>query len=246
MRRPRNAFTLIELLVVVAIVAVLLSIIAPTLGKIRALTRHVKCVQHLNEQARAHTAYGLENEDFKPPIAIPGIWFGPRYISPNTKQWGYEVGQGLLVKGRYCSFAVLLCPSATMKKDIALDRKAWEARSLSGSSYAYYWLGPELIANQRSFPYTTTYTAAALAGKSALAMDINAEEGHKFHGDFEGYDWVSHPVMGKVNISYIEGTVRSAPTSEVILRYPAGREEELDWFDQAHRRGLHRGADEGE
>ena len=46
--RSREAFTLVELLVVVAIIAILVTMIVPSLGRVRIMTRRVVCRTRLN------------------------------------------------------------------------------------------------------------------------------------------------------------------------------------------------------
>jgi prepilin-type N-terminal cleavage/methylation domain-containing protein len=62
----RRAFTLIELLVVVAIIAVLIAILLPSLGRAKANAVRVKCAAQLKQWGMVITMYAQENQD----------WFG--------------------------------------------------------------------------------------------------------------------------------------------------------------------------
>jgi hypothetical protein len=66
-------------------------------------------------------------------------------------------------------------------------------------------------------------------------MDFNAQEGHRYSGDYEGMAWESHPVLRRVHICYIDGGVIIVPNDQVILEAPATWTQELDWFDKAHQ-----------
>jgi prepilin-type N-terminal cleavage/methylation domain-containing protein len=67
-RRPsRQAFTLIELLVVVAIIALLVSILLPTLSTARAQARRAVCASNLRQLALATHMYSTDARGWFPP-----------------------------------------------------------------------------------------------------------------------------------------------------------------------------------
>lgn len=64
-RRPRG-FTLIEVLVVVAIIALLIAILLPSLSRAREQSRRAVCASQLKEQGSAIQMYTMEHKDSLP------------------------------------------------------------------------------------------------------------------------------------------------------------------------------------
>ena len=62
--RPRAGFTLIELLVVVAIIAILLSILLPSLQRAREQARQLLCITNLRSMGQAAGFYAEGNRDW--------------------------------------------------------------------------------------------------------------------------------------------------------------------------------------
>jgi prepilin-type N-terminal cleavage/methylation domain-containing protein len=69
----RGAFTLIELLVVVAIIALLMSILLPSLRSAREAARAVVCGQQERDVANGMGSYFAENEDWIPGCNTSGV-----------------------------------------------------------------------------------------------------------------------------------------------------------------------------
>lgn len=134
MKRSKG-FTLIELLVVVAIIALLVSILLPSLGRARELAKRAICAANLNGVGKAIPLYMADSRD-----SYPYLYSNARYPAPNasgdagtlrqsniepfagaggnwdsTMPWGTGQQQSLalLAARGYLGEKQFLCPSTT-------------------------------------------------------------------------------------------------------------------------------------
>jgi prepilin-type N-terminal cleavage/methylation domain-containing protein/prepilin-type processing-associated H-X9-DG protein len=66
--KRRAGFTLVELLVVISIIALLISILLPSLKKARSLSKDVMCKANLRGMGQAFTMYGEKYDGAWPPV----------------------------------------------------------------------------------------------------------------------------------------------------------------------------------
>src|SRR4051812_43882208 len=63
----RGAFTLVELLVVIGIIAILISVLLPTLSNARKSAYRTKCMSNMRQLGDAYKLYQLDNKGWWPP-----------------------------------------------------------------------------------------------------------------------------------------------------------------------------------
>jgi prepilin-type N-terminal cleavage/methylation domain-containing protein/prepilin-type processing-associated H-X9-DG protein len=111
---PRRGFTLVELLVVIGIIALLLGILLPSLGRARAEGRAIKCAAQLQQIGNGVQIYMSQNRGFINQWRNATSWQNPlnmaQQIDPNHSKayWGvtYALASGLPKQ-------LFNCPDAT-------------------------------------------------------------------------------------------------------------------------------------
>ena len=106
-QRYVKGFTLVELLVVIAIIALLLSIILPSLQMAREQAKSVVCVSQLRQWGLAIHIYANENDDFMPPNFLYSQYFPYLVYEPpngNFRNLGllFDLGEIKEPKLFYC------------------------------------------------------------------------------------------------------------------------------------------------
>ena len=74
-RRRDVGFTLIELLVVIAVIALLMAILLPALGRVRSQARALRCRANLKQWGQVISMYVEGNEGHLPRGRTGGMWF---------------------------------------------------------------------------------------------------------------------------------------------------------------------------
>src|SRR5215213_9816563 len=91
-RQQKNAFTLVELLVVIGIIAVLIGILLPTLGRARESAKTTQCLSNLRQIGQAMHMYVNDSKG----------WVVPAFIAEHDgKGQGAESWGTILVNHRY-------------------------------------------------------------------------------------------------------------------------------------------------
>jgi prepilin-type N-terminal cleavage/methylation domain-containing protein/prepilin-type processing-associated H-X9-DG protein len=195
--RKSSAFTLVELLVVIGIIAVLISILLPTLSSARQAANATKCAAALREIGNAFQMYAGENKGYYPPMraicaattyritfsSVPPVDFSP---TPGVQQdyWMYFLAK-YVSKGKFApgagatnadiahAIASVLwgCPNFT-----PVNVNAGDSRAVGNIAVVYTGYG------MNGFPaYTATYPPVPDPADSLAAIgdtsDANACSG---------------------------------------------------------------------
>jgi len=129
--RRGGAFSLVELLVVVGIIALLLAILVPTLGRAKELARRGTCAMNLKGLSQAVTIYGVENRTML-----------PQFTTANNGAWLWDLsfafGDAMLACGA-CR-PMFYCPSGLYQD---LDTHWWfttgKRETATYTISGYYW-----------------------------------------------------------------------------------------------------------
>jgi type II secretory pathway pseudopilin PulG len=186
-RRP--GFTLIDLMVSIVVMAVLISLLLPSLTVVRESTRRVVCSSNIRQHGLALAMYGedyrsLPITDFDPGLAgkEPGTAGTSTStaipqsqnamlarVGGETPQWD---GLGMLYAGQYLdNFGVFYCPSHTGEHSVRTYAAAWHAGD-SGTQdifINYQYRGSSATA----FPSTDTARVAVLTDGMRTQADFN-------------------------------------------------------------------------
>jgi len=108
-RKIQPAFTLIELLVVISIIALIVSILLPSLKSARDTAKGIVCMQNQKNIALVLTMYSEENDFMTPPVFYEGMTWGERLVEAD-----------LLPVPVVGGVSVLVCPGGTLTPETTL------------------------------------------------------------------------------------------------------------------------------
>jgi prepilin-type N-terminal cleavage/methylation domain-containing protein/prepilin-type processing-associated H-X9-DG protein len=129
----RDGFTLIELLVVISIIALLLAILLPALGKVREQTKRVVCSSQLRQQTLALIYYTEDHDGKVMGVGGPGMPYWFHLIAPFLGDKQYKNDPQAAFEG---VMQVIICPSVRERADGQTLQRGTAIRS-----WAFWWGG---------------------------------------------------------------------------------------------------------
>ncbi|MCK4998822.1 MAG: type II secretion system protein [Anaerohalosphaera sp.] len=230
----RNGFTLIELLVVISIIAMLLAILMPALGKVKDKARSVVCRTRLKQMGVAFMLYGQENNDEF--VMNEPVWGVP------DAYWFYRISQYLDdVDGRDRLGGFLRCPSGRAireYKDQAILK--WNSIDYNVHKLDAQVLNPGLNVASGTYPPPMRLSQIKQASRCTAAFDF-------YHGEEADGTNIAHSpgTVGKYFWDKIMDNDEFPQRREKVLRHDGnlnavyidgsvGKINDPQWYEDMH------------
>jgi len=207
----KHGFTLIELLVVIAIIALLVSILMPSLAKARSLAKQATCSMHINNQLKGVVLYASEYDDQIPAgpddlsNGVPMNQQGDNQIWTGGGESGQFNAHGAMVLSYIPQPQMVFCPGDDSKQIEDLP-KALSEKPVDDirCSYMYRQLdGQKAAVKSRRLSSLGVNNQDPALKVSALLLDMNSKIEMVIPGVMEIKPRVNHGAL-KVSVGFAD------------------------------------------
>ena len=211
----RKGFTLIELLVVIAIIALLLSIVVPSLRMAKEHAKRTICATGLKAMGTAFAVYAQTNDDALPPTRYKlGIDTDPKpyrtywaYTIDTSKPYGENIykdlswGVGVLYNEKLIETPeTFYCPSTPKTRDDT-EGEVFHYDGYHDESHLWPWNNQNTLALRNvRIPYC--YLPQTARGKDSWGFSRIAEKSSQVHS---GMTIMTDLLNSRVNIAHSRG-----------------------------------------
>ncbi len=207
-RGKNEAFTLIELLVVIAIIALLLSILMPSLSKAKKMAQYVVCSSNLHQLAIGLTNFSAENDNKYMPrgAGYPALVYHTEGVEPDMREM-------LVEYVAYKQGDVMFCPAARSTDSARGGTKPGASSNLGVLTERqrywseFFWLGDGWYGGNPA-AYRIGYNLFA-----GLTGDSN-------YGPAADYDWQYSGNGFKANEPRISGSSKDCIAADIQEAWP--------------------------
>jgi len=111
--RAPSAFTLIEILVVIGVIALLIALLLPVLGRARESARQVKCLSNVRQLAAAMLSYTADNRGWLPGAAMGSVRRAHDWVHWQTSGPARDLQESAIARhlSKPLTAGALTCPS---------------------------------------------------------------------------------------------------------------------------------------